>query len=69
MLRFGEPLQAAVQGDGAVRGAALAEDGGQVERDVPERVDRRGHILARLKGRRWIYRLTGRLALRFADFD
>ena len=47
MLRFGEPLQAAVQGDGAA--AAAFQDGGQVERDVPEGVDRRRDVLAGLK--------------------
>ena len=56
VFRFGEPLQAAVQGDGAASHvAAAAEDGGQVERDVPKRIDRRRHVLARLKLRHWTY--------------
>ena len=53
MLRFGEPLQTAVQRDGAAHVARFGEDGGQVERDVPERIDRRRHVLARLKARCW----------------
>ena len=47
MLRLGEPLEAAVQRDRAA--AAAAQDGGQVQRDVPERVDRRRHVFARLQ--------------------
>ena len=57
VLRLGEPLQAAVQRDGAAAAPAAGggvgggEDGGQVERDVPEGVDRRRDVLARLKER------------------
>ena len=52
MLRFGEPLEAAVQRDGAATAAGGGgEDGGQVEGDVPEGVDRRRDVLARLKER------------------
>ena len=55
VLRLGEPLQAAVQRDGAAAAPAAGggvgggEDGGQVEGDVPEGVDRRRDVLARLE--------------------
>ena len=46
MLWLGEPLEAVVQADRLL--SLICGQDGQVQGDVPERVDGRGHVLARL---------------------